>query len=159
MLLDRYIDYNLNELRHQYQAIIQGNAKKHYVWDKYGGTYRYDLSEFPYGPCQELFKRLDEKYDLPEKNRSPAIWVFPGSTELPIHRDPDSYAWIAVVLEGDQSLGFYNEDKHLMNISNYKIALTNSKTPHKPVSDGKERVLLRKVYLETPYEELVKCFS
>ena len=156
--LDQYVDYDISDLRLQYKSIVENNQGVH-LWSKYGGTIRYDLSEYQYGPCQDLFKQLDFKYNLPEQDRSPAIHVFPKDSKLPIHKDPDSYAWIAVVLEGDQALGFYNEDKQLLEIVKYKIELTNSKHPHQPITDGRERVLLRKVYLETPYETLVQCFN
>jgi len=158
LLLDEFIEYDISELRLQCKQITENNEGVQ-LWSKYGGTVRYDLAGHPYGPCQDLFKRLDLKYGLPEQHRLPAIHVFPGESKLPIHRDPDSHAWIAVVIEGDQSIGFYNEEKQLLESVKYKIALTNSKMPHQAIGDGRERILLRKAYLETPYETLVQCFN
>ena len=112
-------------------------------WTQYGDDIQFRTVSSGKALCWWL--GFQEMYNLPEKARDPQFIRFGPDSSVPIHRDPESQAWIGAVVVGDQPIEFYNMDKRKLHQVNYEFALVNSKQPHYCDIGGKERVLFRKI--------------
>ncbi len=76
------------------------------------------------------------------------------------HKDPSSFCWVAFNIRGNQELGFYEDDKETpIGFRNYSVALVNSKVYHAPISDGGERLLLRRMFTLNHHYQMKKYFE
>ena len=126
-------------------------------WKKYGNDIQfYTCGE---GEVYNWWTRFEDRYMLPERHRDPQFIRFGPNSTVPIHRDPESLAWIAATVGGDQAIEFYDMDKMKLHEVTYKFALVNSKQPHFCDVNGQERVLFRKIYTETSYDTLVHLLN
>ena len=83
-----------------------------------------------------------------------------GATQMPIHKDPSSFCWVAFNIRGEQELGFYEDDKETpIGFRNYTVALVNSKVYHAPKSDGGERLLLRRMFTLNHFYQMKNYFE
>ena len=126
-------------------------------WRQYGDDIQFRTVER--GAASEWWQDFEKRYDLPERNREPQFVRFGPKSSVPIHRDPESLAWIAVTVIGEQPIEFYDMNKEKLYETKYDFALVNSKQPHFCDVRGKERVLFRKIYTETSYDTLFQLLN
>ena len=154
-----YTKWRKDEMVRYYREKVEKGQE---LWKQYGaGASRWSLYDLEEGPCHWFWDAFSKRYNLediePEQNAT--IWLFPPESKIPIHRDPDSLGWIGIKLIGDQPLEFFDGDKNKLCEVQYDAICVDSQQPHRADVLGKERVLLRKAFLETPYSEVVKRFE
>lgn len=125
----------------------------------------------PFVPGRTLVNKVTEMIPIPGENQIIAhvepdgqhLWSWQyiqGATEMPIHKDPNSYCWVAFNIRGEQEIGFYEDDKETpIGFKKYTVALVNSKVYHAPRSDGGERLLLRRMFTINLFYQMKKYFK
>ena len=164
----KIIDYNINPsyvkwrknemVRYYREKVIKGQQ----LWRQYGeGAHRWSLHDLEDGPCHWFWNVLEKRFGLEdiEPEQPPSIWLFPAGSKIPAHRDPDSLGWIGACLIGDQPIEFFDDNKNKIEELTYDLICVNSQKYHRANVQGKERVLLRKAFMKTPYSEVVKRFK
>ena len=125
----------------------------------------------PFVPERTIVDETTDMVPVPDDNQIQAhiepdgrhhwSWQYiQGASEMPIHKDPASYCWVAFNIRGEQQLGFYEDDKEtLIGFRSYSIALVNSKVYHAPRSDGSERLLLRRMFTQNNFYQIKNFFN
>ncbi len=125
----------------------------------------------PFVPERTIVDETTDMVPVPDDNQIQAhiepdgrhhwSWQYiQGASEMPIHKDPASYCWVAFNIRGEQQLGFYEDDKEtLIGFRSYSIALVNSKVYHAPRSDGSERLLLRRMFTQNHFYQIKNFFN
>ena len=154
-----YMKWRKDEMVKYYREKVDKGQE---LWKQYGsGAHRWSLRDLEDGPCHWFWNSFTKRYRLDdiEPDQSPSIWLFPPGSNIPIHRDPDSLGWIGIKLIGDQPLEFFDSDKNKLFEVQYDAICVDSQQPHRANVQGKERVLLRKAFMKTPYGEVVGRFK
>lgn len=126
-------------------------------WEEYGNDISFRTVRE--GRLRDWTRKFEQECNLPERDTDWQFIRFGPNSNVPIHRDPKSLAWIALTVLGFQPLEFYNMDKEFQFQTYYQFALVNSKMPHYVDVKGKERVLLRKIFKKTDYDTLFQSLN
>ena len=165
--LSPYMEFDRDKLSEEFErqlALDYTFLSTHMPYDTMKGMH-------PFLPDRTVVDETTEKIPVPDEYQFQAMvepdgnhlwsWQYiEGADQMPIHKDPASFCWVAFNIRGNQELGFYEDDKETpIGFKNYSVALVNSKVYHAPRSDGGERLLLRRMFTENHFYQMVNFFK
>jgi|TARA_R110002073_G_scaffold248901_2_gene411707 hypothetical protein len=119
------------------------------------------IGMYPFGPTHTVVDDVTSMLPpiFPKYERNTFQWQHFVDNTVPLHKDPSSLCWIAFNIRGDQNIYFSTDEGENVGEMSYTVALVNSKRYHAPRSDGSERLLLRKTFVEYTYDEVKECLN